>query len=63
MHDNDVVSDTDRERRRVLTLLLAGGVAATGSIGARASENGGPAGEGLNNPLLWAVAWKQTAAE
>ncbi len=63
MHDNDVVSDTDRERRRVLTLLLAGGVAATGSVGARASENGGPAGEGLNNPLLWAVAWKQTAAE
>lgn len=63
MHDNEALSDTDGERRRLLTLLLAGGVAATGSVGARASEHGGPAGEGLNNPLLWVVAWKQTAAE
>jgi len=63
MHDSDAVSDADRKRRRVLTLLLAGGVVATGPIGARASERGRPCDEGLNNPLLWAVAWKQTAAE
>ena len=44
----------------MLALLLAGGVIATvpGASAKDASDD-----EGLNNSLLWAVAWKQTAAE
>jgi len=52
----------DSERRRVLGLLLAGGATAT----ACAAQNGKRAESGdedLSNSLLWAAAWKQTAAE
>lgn len=45
----------DTERRRLLALLLAGGAANL----ARADDPDGR----LCNSLLWAVAWKQTAAE
>ena len=44
----------DGDRRRLLALMLAGGV--SGVANAQTSED-------LRNPLLWAVAWKQTAAE
>lgn len=47
---------TEIDRRRLLTLMLAGG--ATGIAGAQADSD-----EQLSNSLLWAVAWKQTAAE
>lgn len=56
------MDDTDAERRRLLSLLLAGGATAT-LPGAQAYDDGTAAGEGLTNSLLWAVAWKQTAAE
>ena len=49
---------TDEERRRLLQLMVAGGVsAAIGSADVTAQETGG------GNQLLWAVAYKQTAAE
>ena len=47
------------ERRRLLKLLLAGGVTAGAGV-ARGAEH---EDDGLRNPLLWAMAWKQTAAE
>ncbi len=48
--------ETDQQRRRMLQLMLAGGACAgMGSSTATAHENG--------NHLLWAVAYKQTAAE
>ncbi|MDH5580217.1 MAG: acid phosphatase [Betaproteobacteria bacterium] len=47
----------DSARRRLLTLLLAGGTA-----GAACAATG-PDDEQDCNSLLWAVAWKQTAAE
>jgi 5'-nucleotidase (lipoprotein e(P4) family) len=50
----------DRKRRRLLQLLAASG--ATGGLSA-ASATEGTATTGLHNNLLWAVAWKQTAAE
>jgi 5'-nucleotidase (lipoprotein e(P4) family) len=52
----------DAERRRVLALLLAGG-ASTGVCLAQAEAVGSTGGEAPCNSLLWAVAWKQTAAE
>jgi len=48
------------ERRRVLALILTGGAIA-GMPSAYADDASDS--EGLNNSLLWAVAWKQTAAE
>lgn len=49
----------DAKRRQMLAFLLASG--ATGPIARRALA--ADAGEGLSNSLLWALAWKQTAAE
>ncbi len=51
-------------RRQALGFLLATGAAMplVAQV-ARAEEQGGPSGEGLNNSLMWAVAWKETAAE
>lgn len=58
----------DAERRRLLSLLLAGGAAAaaTSSTAALADTTAGDdeaSARHLSNSLLWAVAWKQTAAE
>jgi len=60
MHDT---TKTDRERRRVLACLLAGAAGMPIANSAAGAAEGGPDGEGLHNALLWAVAWKQTAAE
>lgn len=50
----------DAERRRILALLLAGGaITSVSGAGVAAATTE----EGLSNSLLWAVAWKQTAAE
>lgn len=51
----------DSERRRLLGLLLAGGATATAC--AAQSGNRAESDDDLNNSLLWATAWKQTAAE
>ena len=52
----------DADRRRILALLVAGGAATSACL----AQNEGdlPSDEeGLSNSLLWAVAWKQSAAE
>ena len=46
-------------RRRMLNLFLTGGAAAVLSAATRAADPSAMA----DNPLNWAVAWKQTAAE
>jgi len=46
------------DRRRLLALMLAAGV----SLPA-AAQRATADGEALRNPLLWALAWQQTAAE
>jgi 5'-nucleotidase (lipoprotein e(P4) family) len=65
MHESDTGRPDDRPRRQLLACLLAAGVAAPVAARALQSTSGDcVSGEaGLNNPLLWAVAWKQTAAE
>jgi len=60
MSDDEALRGANEERRRLLALLLAGG-AISSLPGARADA--ATTEEGLNNSLLWAVAWKQTAAE
>lgn len=50
------------DRRRMLALLLAGGATASACLGQESVESP-DADEGLHNSLLWAVAWKQSAAE
>ena len=53
---------TDEERRRMLGLMLAGSaLASLGSTQVAAQD--AAADDGLRNPLLWAMAYKQTAAE
>jgi 5'-nucleotidase (lipoprotein e(P4) family) len=62
------------ERRRALGLILAGAAAGVAAPRQAASSTGPDLGQaadgvdaacdcGLRNPLLWAVAWKETAAE
>lgn len=64
MNDDTEMLRTVEERRRFLAYLLAGGTAVSLAACAReAVDQGEVADEGLHNPLLWAVAWKQTAAE
>ena len=61
MHQSE--DDIPQERRRLLLALLAGG--ATVPLTAAGCDDGGrdaPMGD-RSNALLWAVAWKQTAAE
>ena len=55
---------TNSDRRRLLSMLLAGG-AALPLAASRSSAGEGDNAEPCetNNALLWAVAWKQTAAE
>jgi 5'-nucleotidase (lipoprotein e(P4) family) len=60
MHD---AKKTNKERRRMLTCLLASGAVLPIGKSALANVHDEPGGEELHNSLLWAVAWKQTAAE
>ncbi len=47
----------------VATVLAAGGAAALAACGGRAGPDTTCEEDELRNPLLWAVAWKETAAE
>ncbi len=58
----EIVTDTDR-RRFVAFLLASGAVAPLAACSPPTRDQAAGADEGLGNPLLWAVAWKQTAAE
>ncbi|ANO51176.1 5'-nucleotidase, lipoprotein e(P4) family [Woeseia oceani] len=49
---------TDHDRRRILALILAAGGAASTAPALAASVDNDD-----SNPLLWALAWQQTAAE
>ncbi len=62
MRDETSNSVTDRERRRVVTALIAGGTFAGLSSAPSAAQDVSDA-DSLRNPLLWATAYKQTAAE
>ena len=53
---------TDRDRRRIVAALLAGGTLAGLGPGKAAAQDASDAGS-LRNSLLWATAYKQTAAE
>jgi len=44
-------------------LALASVIPATAQTAAAAPNTTGPSGSGVNNALLYATAWKQTAAE
>lgn len=50
------------DRRRMLALLVAGGATTTACL-AQNDDDSAAIDEGLHNSLLWAVAWKQSAAE
>lgn len=66
MSDDSSKTNSARTRRRMLQGLLAAGMATSLVPGTRASADvppGGSQASSLRNPLLWAVAWKQTAAE
>ncbi len=53
---------TDAQRRRILELMLAGGTfAGLGCVPVAAQDE--MDGDSVRNPLLWAMAYKQTAAE
>lgn len=59
MNDESTLADIAMDRRRLLALLVAAG--ATGC--AQDSGSTSDTDAELRNSLLWAVAWKQTAAE
>ena len=62
MPETPTPSITDEERRRLVGLMFAGGaLAALGSAPATAQDSAGC--NSIRNPLLWAMAYKQTAAE
>ncbi len=62
MPDTPIPSEADEERRRILGLVLVGSaLAGLGSATTAAQDE--MVGDRLRNPLLWAVAYKQTAAE
>ena len=63
MSDDKRRLEADRSRRQFLAYLVAGGATVPLAACTEASELSGAADEGLHNPLLWAVAWQQTAAE
>ena len=47
----------------IVEAVVAGGATVPLAACTEASELSGAADEGSHNPLLWAVAWQQTAAE
>ena len=59
MPDTTIQPATDEERRRILGLVLAGGACASLNPATVAAQDD----DGTCNSLLWAVAYKQTAAE
>ncbi len=59
MTDHTKLAEIATDRRRLLALLLAAGATGCARDGAESAD----ADVGLHNSLLWAVAWKQTAAE
>jgi len=65
MQDRPQAADANEPRRRLLRFLLVAGASAP--MLARPAAGAEPPGESADaspgNPLLWAVAWKQTAAE
>lgn len=64
MNNGNGIPGTDEERRRFLAYVLAGGTAVSLAACAQDTvDHDEVIDEGLHNPLLWAVAWKQTAAE
>ena len=63
MSDDKHRLEADRSRRQFLAYLVAGGATVPLAACTEASELSGAADEGSHNPLLWAVAWQQTAAE
>lgn len=64
MSSENPTSETDSQRRRLVAYLLAGGAALPLAACAQTSTERTEATDvSLHNPLLWAVAWKQTAAE
>jgi len=62
MTNNTWANCTDTERRRLLGLLIAGGTALGGCASA-SSQLRTESDSNTSNSLLWAVAWKQSAAE
>lgn len=62
MGDKQTTTVTDRDRRRILGLMIAGGAVGGVSSLPVAAQDGAASNE-IRNSLLWAVAYKQTAAE
>lgn len=62
MTDSGAEKRPEIDRRQILALCLAGGAVSTASLAQTGSQSI-DADEGLHNSLLWAVAWKQCAAE
>ncbi len=62
MPDTPTPSVTDEERRRILGLMLAGGALACPGSAATAAQDKA-IDDSIRNPLMWAVAYTQTAAE
>ena len=62
MTESGLKKSTEINRRRMMALLLAGGVTSK-MANAHTYEETIAMDEGLHNSLLWAVAWKQSAAE
>jgi len=62
MSESERNVQADIDRRRVLGLLLASGATTTACAGQSVNQ-AASVDEDLNNSLLWATAWKQTAAE
>ncbi|MGB5247423.1 MAG: HAD family acid phosphatase [Woeseia sp.] len=62
MSSESTPTDNDAARRRFMTLLLAGG-SATVAAGCVSQPDESCERDETCNPLLWAVAWQQTAAE
>ena len=62
MPDSPAAFETDEERRRILGFVLAAGAVSSLSSAPGAAQDEAVA-DSINNPLLWAMAYKQTAAE
>ncbi len=62
MTKNTAASCTDTERRRLLGAMVAGGAVVSGCTGTTLPLRANAADD-MHNSLLWAVAWKQSAAE